>query len=57
MSLMFCEKCDGLFDTDFETDCPHCESTDVEVAPGLFMSEEDFEAERQGDELRDGNLE
>jgi hypothetical protein len=31
-------------------------STDVEVAPGLFMSKEDFEAERQGDEMRDNNL-
>jgi hypothetical protein len=31
-------------------------STDVEVAPGLFMSKEDFDGERQGDEMRDNNL-
>lgn len=53
MSLIFCEKCDGLFDSDFETDCPHCDETDVQVAPGIWQSKEDYEANMKFDEMRD----
>lgn len=58
MSLIFCEKCDGLFDSDFETDCPHCEveETDVQVAPGIWQSKEDYEANMKFDEARDNEL-
>ena len=44
MSLMYCEHCDALLDTDTDVECA-CElEDDVEVAPGIYQSKEDYEA-------------
>lgn len=50
MSIMFCEKCDCTFDSDYDTECPRCEEEDIEVAPGVYQSKEDYEANRSYDE-------
>lgn len=52
--MMFCEKCDHLYDTDLETECPKCD--DIEVAPGIYQSREDYEANHAFDEARDNEL-
>lgn len=52
---MYCEKCDTLFDTDYDIDCPHCEE-EIEVAPGVYQSREDFDANMAYDEARDNQL-
>lgn len=54
--MMFCEKCDHLYDTDLETECPKCEEEDVQVAPGIYQSREDYEANMAFDEARDNEL-
>ena len=54
MSLMFCEHCSRLMDTDFEMieGCP-CLKKDVMVAPGVYQSKADLEANMVFDEMRD----
>jgi hypothetical protein len=39
-----------------QTQVPQLETDDVEVAPGLFQSREDFEANVAYDEWKDNNL-
>lgn len=43
MSIIYCHTHDRHVDTDYETDCPECEE-EVEVAPGIYQSKEDYEA-------------
>ena len=50
--MQFCPTCDSVYDTDFETDCPHCEEV-VEVAPGIFQTKEDYDANMEYDEMKD----
>lgn len=56
MSLMYCPHCDALMDTDVEDECSCQENTDVEVAPGIFQSQEDYQANHDFDEARDNEL-
>lgn len=44
MSIIYCHKHDRHVDTDYDTDCPECEDEEVEVAPGIYQSKEDYEA-------------
>ena len=44
MSMIYCHKHDRYVDTDFDVECPECEEDDVEVAPGIYQSKEDVEA-------------
>ena len=55
MSIIYCHKHDRHVDTDEDVDCPECEE-DVEVAPGIYQSREDYEANMAFDEARDNQL-
>ena len=57
MSIMYCEVCDSHVDTDYNAE--HFEEGDcelVEVAPGVYQSRADVEANHQFDEARDNAL-
>ena len=54
MSIMFCEKHSQHYDTDYDLECPECE--EVQVAPGIFQSKADYEANMAFDEARDNEL-
>ena len=50
MSIIYCHKHDRHVDTDYDEDCPECLDEEVEVAPGIYQSKEDYEANRAYDE-------
>lgn len=56
MSIIYCHKHDRHVDTDLDVDCPECEEEEVEVAPGIYQSREDYEANMAFDEARDNEL-
>lgn len=56
MSIIYCHKHNRHVDTDYDVECPECEEEDVQVAPGIYQSKEDYEANMAYDEQRDNEL-